>query len=114
MRSVGEPDAMMSAQQVNVDDIIGDLIGIWKYASLDYHVEVANNPVSYETEKANQYAITLIQLWDYMDKLPLATVEDCQVELEGRTIGKNPDITEKILRTQLIDYMVVRVEQDRA
>jgi hypothetical protein len=94
-------------QQDNIADLIAELTGIWKYASMDLH---AKN----EGKKTGQeYELTLIKLWDKLDTLSLTEVEDVQVELDGRRMGENCDVVDKILRTQLIDYMVVRIQQDR-
>lgn len=98
---------MSTPQQDNIADLIAELTGIWKYSALDLY---AKN----EGKKTGQeYELTLIKLWDKLDTLSLTEVEDVQVELDGRRMGENCDVVDKILRTQLIDYMVVRVEQDR-
>jgi hypothetical protein len=96
---------MMSAQQVNVDDIISDLVGRWKYASLDLNIKNEGRK-----DSINEYIVTLISIWDSLDKLPLGTVENIVVELDG-LVMRGKDVTHKILRTNLEQYLKVRLEQ---
>jgi len=83
---------MMSVQHISIDsirDYIDQLESAWKYAAINYHIETANNPVSYETEKANQYAITLIKMHDLLMPLDRDTIERIILEIEGQIIGQS-------------------------
>jgi hypothetical protein len=106
------------------DDVLEDRIwhleGIWKYAALDYHIR-AKGLVANRTRKANEYAITLMKLWDTLDGLPLTDIESVLVELEGKIVAfrksdskgeKKHQADMKALRTQLEQYLQVRREVD--
>ena len=99
---------MMSPQQINTDDVITDLIGRWKYASLDYNVKNEGRK-----DSINEYIITLISIWDSLDKLPIATIEGVLVELDG-ILMRSEDVTYKIIRTQVTDYLKARLETGEA
>lgn len=79
-----------------IEDLQDKLLSIIKYASLDYHIKVANNPVSYDIQKANEYAITLIRLWDECDKHSTDELERVIVNVEGRLLGIKDDIAKII------------------
>lgn len=89
----------------DLSDIIIELAGIWKYASLDLHEKNGGKKTPQE------YELTLIKMWDYLDKLDLKAIEGVIVELEGKCMGDCETI-DKILKSQLDDYLAVRVEQD--
>lgn len=103
-----------------LEDRIWHLEGIWKYAALDYHIR-AKGLVANRTRKANEYAITLMKLWDTLDGLSLADIERVLVELEGKIVAfRKPDskgekkhqADMKALRTQLEQYLQVRREAE--
>ncbi|WP_148699847.1 hypothetical protein [Candidatus Nitrososphaera evergladensis] len=103
-----------------IEDLIWRLEGIWKYAALDYHIR-AKGVVSNKSRKANEYAITLMKLWDTLDGFSQETIERVVVELEGKIIvlGKPEGKVEKkrhadmkALRTQLEQYLQVREEEE--
>jgi hypothetical protein len=113
----------MESQCVTVDleDLIWDLEGIWKYAALDYHIR-AKGVINNRTRKANEYAITLMKLWDALDRLSQEMVERIIFDLEGRIIVfKKPESKRerkqqadiKALRTNLEQYLNVRKEQEQ-
>jgi hypothetical protein len=100
----------------SLEDLIWSLEGIWKYAALDYHIR-AKGVVNNKSRKANEYAITLMKLWDTLDGFSQETIERVVVELEGKIIvfGKPENKIEKkrqadmkALRTQLEQYLQVR------
>lgn len=89
----------------DLPDILSELVGIWKYASADIHAKNEGK------KTPEEYDITIIKLWDYLDKLPLQTVESLVVELEGKVLGEHETI-DKILKSQLSYYLQVREEQE--
>jgi len=101
-----------------LEDLIWQLEGIWKYAALDYHIR-AKSAINNKSRKANEYAITLMKLWDTLDKISRDSIERAVVELEGKImslrqpesrIQKKRMANMKALRTQLVDYLQVREE----
>ena len=91
------------ATNETVENIIIDLIGIWKYGALDHHVANGNKKTDQE------YVIILISMWDSLDKLPISTIEGVLVELDG-VLMQSEDVTYKIIRTQVTDYLKARLE----
>lgn len=103
-----------------LEDRIWHLEGIWKYAALDYHIR-AKGLVANRSRKANEYAITLMKLWDTLDGLSQNDIERVLVELEGKVVAfrkpegkgeKKHQADMKALRTQLEQYLQVRREAD--
>lgn len=65
-----------------------------------------------EINKDDEYQQVIFELWDYCDKLPLATVENAVVELEGEMLGAYDPQVQRI-KTNLEQYLSVRLEQDK-
>lgn len=110
--------AATTAAATAIEDLVWQLEGIWKYAALDYHIRT-KGIVANKSRRANEYAITLMKLWDALDRFPQDTVEDTLVELEGKIVvfekpetsgEKKQQADMKALRTQLEQYLQVRRE----
>jgi len=94
---------------LSVEDILDDLEGIWKYAAIDYHHKANELGIDHEIREANEYAITISKMWDYLDKIDVDTIERAIVELEGRLM-RDAKTVDKILKSQIMDYMDVRMD----
>ena len=122
MNAKGGKRTDMQQQLMLLDDLIATLAEIWKYSSLDYFLARRMRNISKDIYKANEYAIRLVRLWDTLDRLPRDVVVRTVVELEGSIIGKEEQlkgaigqerkrrikseaVLNKILRTQLEDYL---------
>jgi hypothetical protein len=97
----------------DLEEMIWELEGIWKYAALDYHIK-AKYVINNRNRKANEYAITLMKLWDRLDGLSSTLIEQLIIELEGKIVvfkmpqdkrEKKRQADLKALRTQLQDYL---------
>lgn len=89
---------------------IGTLKSIWERDNRTELEQFANKPR--DIQEANEYAFRLIQLWDHLDHLSLEQVETLSMELDGLALSPEAEPINKILRTQVNQYLVVRVEQD--
>ncbi len=106
--------------EIALEDLIWQLEGIWKYAALDYHIK-AEGILANKSRRVNEYAITLMKLWDTLDGFSQDRVDQVLVELEGKIIAfrkpetkgeKKHQADMKALRTQLEQYLQVRREVD--
>jgi len=89
---------------------IGELLGYFRYAALDYMIKTAMEPVSAETLKANKYAITLRRIWDFLDGLDSKTIESMQLELDGLVMGerhKQRKADLRAVRTIVQEYLTI-------
>lgn len=64
-------------------------------------------------KRIDDYQMMIMELWDYLDTLPLSVVENTTVELSGEILGVyDPQIKRAV--TNLEQYLAVRIEQGEA
>lgn len=91
-------------QQLSLLDILDTLRGIWKYSATGLWTKNGGK------KHPDEYILVLIRLWDYLDTIPVSTIESILVELEGRKLWKAKSM-DKILHNQISYYLECRNEQ---
>lgn len=65
-------------------------------------------------KRIDDYQMMIMELWDYLDTLPLSVVENTTVELSGEILGDDYDPQIKRAVTNLEQYLAVRLETGEA
>lgn len=91
---------------------IGELHSFFKYAALDYHIKSANEGArDYDIIQANERAIIMIKMWDYLDKMDAKRIETIILEIDGliasQSVRKEKKSDYKAVRTIIEDYLSI-------